>query len=637
MEPHRLWYHVEDVGDDDQVEDAGKRLDAYIWTLENDQADHINWSLKFGSMYQNKDMLAGSFDGYQTMPRQILNMTQPIVDSLVAKQVVNESKATFDVDDGDWEAYTRAQMLERFVFGEFYRCNVYRLHEQAFRDAAWCGDGWVKYYQRDKKVFVERTFPLEVRLDPNACVSAEPRELYQIRYITRPVACALYPHVAEKIALLPGCEPPYSYPGNVGGDLVRLVEGWHLPDEDHASSDAHPGSEGRYIFACNHIVLEAKEWTRPRFPFVRMPYSQDIAGGYSQGVVEQLADLQRELNKLKCRKLQGLNLYSCPRVYMQAGTTITPDFSNDMGTVYKWTGAKPEVSMSPGVSPEVVQEEANIINQMYQKAGISPLERGSDMPSRVDSRPGMREYVAVSDEKHAIPSSVWNRSFLDAARCIIDVAREIVAEHGSYSAFGHAKDFISKIDFGESANLEDDRFRIKLQNTNLLPTQPTGKRLAVLDLLKTGQFAPMDVLAMMAGDHPDVDSMLNRKTAGKKLVDKQMYMITVEKQYFGPETQQDCAYAKAVAQDTCMEVLLRSNGSAGSTGRTSGDGSVKGLENVDDIVNMLDRYMQQCQDILDAAAPPPAPPGAPNGGPSPQPPAPNPGQPVAAPPGVPGQ
>src|SRR6476659_339526 len=286
--PNMQWFHIDDFDEDECVDAAGKRFDEYITGLENDQQGRMTDLMKFGSMYQNVDMMYSTNTSITAqMPAQITNVTQAIVDALVAKQVVNESKATFDVDDGDWEAHVKAEQLDKFVFGEFYRCKVYELHEQGFRDAAWSGDGWLKYTARNRKVYCEKPFPGEIRIDPAACVSGPPREMYEIRYIARSLAQSMYPKYAAQIALLPNCEPPYQYPNSNNGDgqLVRLQEGWHLPDEETQSYEEEEidemtgkpictGKRGAYMFACNGVVLDCKEWKRTRFPFVRIPYSR---------------------------------------------------------------------------------------------------------------------------------------------------------------------------------------------------------------------------------------------------------------------------------------------------------------------------------------------------------------------------
>ncbi len=599
---YSAWFHVEDPDNatDEEREECGSQLHAMVGRLENDQQGRIAMLVKYASIYQNMDVLKGSGLPGMSMPQMILNVSQAIVDSLVAKQVVNASKATFDVDEGDWEAHLKAEDMDRFVFGERYRVNFDMKNEQCFRDSAWAGDGWGKATEVNRKIFYERVSPFEMLLDVESCRSGEPRELYQRRYVSKSVAQGLYPRHAATIGNMQPQSPPVAFPGASGdGHLVRVVEGWHLPDDEHPGDQEEvdeetgdkvcTGRKGVYIFAVNDLVLELREWKRPRFPFVRMPYSQDVTGGYSIGVIQQLAPLQIELNKLKHRKLQGLRLYGIPRQYRQAGSTCTPDFNTDIGQEYVITGTMPQVLETPTGSMELSPEEQNLINQMYQLAGISPLERGNDMPSRMDSRPGMREYIAAADEKHALPSQTWNRSFLDSARIFIDVARDIVTRHGSYASFGAAKDFVSKIDFAD-IDLEDERFRIKLQNTNLLPTTPTGKRLAILDLLKANAFNnPMEMWEMLAGDHPDVDSILNRKTAGRKLVEKQMYVITVKRKYFAPDTHQDVQFAKSVALDNCQKILLKSNGGYEEDGTPN--------EEAQKIVSMLDKYIAACDSI----------------------------------------
>ena len=176
------WYHIRDFEDDEERDEIGCRLHTHVTSLEGSQAPRIDGMLKYASQYQNADvtMRTGLYTGdieYPEMPRHILNTSQAIIDQLVAKQISNPSKPTFDVDDGDFDASLKAEQLDKFVWGEFYRLKTYRIHGFAFRDAvAWSGDGWVFYSPRNGKVHAERANPLEVFIDPMACVSMPPRE-----------------------------------------------------------------------------------------------------------------------------------------------------------------------------------------------------------------------------------------------------------------------------------------------------------------------------------------------------------------------------------------------------------------------------------------------------------------------------
>lgn len=578
----QMWFEFE-LDDEEQQEQAAKTLSGVISTLENEQAGRTDDMIKLMSIYLNRDLYRLSvFSGalLNSMPIAIRNVLKSIIDTMVAKFVANESKATFDVDDGDYADTMKAQNLDRFCFGELYRLKLYPLLEQALRDCAIVGDGWVKYYEREKKVFAERVFPIEMRLDPAQCVSGPPRDLYQIRYIARHQAMAFYNEYADEIAELPRQQPNYAYPGTTR-DIVRLVEAWHLPDFDS-------GEGGRYMLTCGDILLDACKYTRRDFPFVRFTWNQDLMGGYGIGLAEELVPLQSELNKLKARHLQGLYIHGLPRVYQAAGSELDPEELSDSPVqIWRYTGSKPEVDQSRCVAPELVQEEEAIVNQMWQLAGVSPLQAGTDMPSRMDSRPGLREYAALADEKHALPAKCWDRGILDSNRQIIAVARQIVKEHGHYETMGASRDFVNTINFAE-CDLDDNRFRIKLQNTNLLPTTPAGKRLAIKDLADTGAFEDdKQLLWLMLAGAPDVDSVIGDKTAGQKLVKKQIYQMMHNLTYFGPDKTQDAAYAQKYAATAIQRLLLQ----------TDGKGKDK---KVDQIYDLLDRYCQECDTILQA-------------------------------------
>lgn len=599
------WYSCD--ADDLETEDAKlacKTLHGMVTSLENDQSGRIHDMFKLMSVYHNRDLTANSpFRAplLRSKPISVMNVTKSIVDTLVAKHVANESKATFDVDDGDWDASMRAEKLDKFCFGEVYRLNLYELYEQAFRDAAIVGDGYVKFYARDNKVFAERVYCPEVRYDLAQCVSGPPREMYQIRYIARSQAMAYYNDHAEEIEELPTVEPPYPYPG-VTRDIVRLVEAWHLPDSDDDDS-------GRYGFACNDVWLSYKTYKRRDFPFVRFTWTQNLQGGNSIGLCEDLLPLQSELDKLKRRHLQGLYLHGLPTVYQQQGSKMAPEeITNNAMQKYTYTGSKPEVIQTQCVAPELVAEIGNIVQQMYQLSGVNPMQAGTDMFSRVDSRPGIKEYAALTDEKHAMPSKSWDRGILAGTRNIISVAREIEAGGAKYATMGAARDFVGHIQF-KDCDLDDERFRMKVENTNLLPTTPAGKILRIQDLAQAGAFQDdPKALWMLLSGAPDVDAVIGDKTAGEKLVQKQIWTMMNEGKYFGPDKHQDCQMALVKANNAIQKLILKSTG---------GQDKDKRLQT---IYSLLDRYCQDCKDILTAATavPPAMMPGAmPDAGASP--------------------
>ena len=604
------WFDLPDDTDDETPKDerVARALHTHLFSLEQSQAQRVMDMLKLYSLYHNEDLMAqdgrqgGGYMLYQ-MPLQICNQTQPIVDTIIAKHVMNESKATFDVDDGDFIASLRAEQMDRFAWGEFYRLKAYEEAEVGLRDAAITGDGWLHIYADQGKVNAARVNPIEMFIDPASCVSGPPQELYRVRYIARRAAMAYYPDHAKQILKLPATEPPYPYPGcSASRDLVRLYEAWHLPDANSRG--------GLHVLGCGDVVLAVNAYARGRFPFVRFAWCKSSQGGYSQGLVGQLAPQQLELNRITARIYKSLHFYAMPRLFIQAGSKLTPTEIPDYAVqALMYTGTKPEVDQSQSVSQDLIRQRDVLKAEMWQAAGVSPLQAGTDMPSRVDSRPGLRELIATGDEKHAMASKTWDRGLLEFAWQIVEVAREIVKERGSYKCMGAAQDFVRVIDWAD-IDMENERFRIKLQNTNLLPTTPAGKRLAVQDLAQAGAFQnPQELWQLMRGN-ADVDSFLSRQTAPERLVKKQMYQIVHERKAVQPDPRyQDVQFAFKFAQQTAAELQVKNI----DTDKDAAE--ILGL--LDDYMTACDGAMQEIAQAQMAMAPPPGamPPGAPPAGP----------------------
>lgn len=573
----RPWFLIE------EKEDAANCMASIVRTIETAQNGRIFELLKDGSLYLNQDMTSLGYqsgDNYQPqMPQQIYNITQSICDTMTSKHCEAETKVSFQVEDGDFEAHQCADDMDKFCWGEMNRLKLYFKAEMAFRDCLWAGDGWLKWYGKNGKAAVDRVFPLEILIDDAQCMGTDPREMYQVRYISRDLAISMYPEFALEIRQLNTEIPPYAWPG-ADTDVVRLIEGWHLASDDGEK-------DGRHILSCGHVSLIDEVYEYDSFPFSRISWSPALIGAYSLSLVRQLRPLQLEMGKLIKRIQHSLHLMSVPRVWVNASTKLTPDFDNSIGQIYKYTGTKPEIDAAASVNPELYAQAERLEEKMYKIARTNPMQSGN-MPSRFDSRPALREAQEIADQPHAWVGQNWQRLFVDCGVQLVRLARQIVDEHGSYEAFGKARGFLEKIDWAD-CNLEDNRFTITPTPTSLLPTTPTGKRLVVQDLMQNGLIQdPNDAWELLAG-MPDVDSFKAEKTAQKRLVDKQLYMMIKKRKQMNPDECQDPVYCKRRAQAQ-LQLLLTKDGVP------------------DDVFDLLDNYISDCDNLYLQANPPPPPP-----------------------------
>lgn len=608
------WFQIEDDAD------AASALHSTITNLQTDQNTRITDMLKFFSMYANKDVLAlGGGEDSPVFAKQINNKTQATIDNICAKQVEAEVKATFQTEDGDFSAHRCAEQIDKFVYGEFYRLKIFKKQAIARRDSCIVGPGYIKFYQKHKKVAAERVLPFEILLDEQACTSSEPTEMYQCRYVPKTWAIANlldkdaddYEQKVTDITNMEDEMPILQWRGATT-QMVQIVEGWHLSSDDHMDKP-----DGKHILSVGHVPLVVEPWKYTMFPFAVIEWSEATIGAYAQGLAAQLAPLQLELNKANRRRAHSLHLLSVPRVWQNASTKITPEYNNLVGNVYKYTGQKPEIEAAPSFNPELNTYIAEIKQDMDLLARVNPMQAGN-MPSRFDSRPALREAQEISDQNHAWWAQSCQDFSMACATQIVRVAREIVEEHGSYKAFGRAKDFIETIDW-KDCSLEDNRFVMRPEATSLLPTTPTGKRLIVTDLMEKGMFDDKsDAWEMLAG-MPDVDAITSRKLAPRRLTEKQIYSIVKKRIYLPPEDCQDPLFSKAFAlQEQALLLTMK--------------------DVPESILADLDQYMLDCDNLIKMANPPPAAPADPA---APMQPAPPPGAMnvipgAAVPPGLPG-
>lgn len=562
--------------------EAVQALSAKLDKLANDQGERQFRLLRNISMYLNQDVVTG--DTYRpAMPPRIINRTKAVLDTLVSRQIQDEVRAVFDCDDGDYEQHKRAADMERFVSGETYRMKLREKFRLSLRDSGICGDGWLYFTARAGKVAAERVSPLEMYLDLDGSMSTA-REIYRRQYMPRSRALGLFPEHRSLILDLPTEAIPY-YWSSTDSDLVRIDMGWHLPEE---------GSEkgGLFVMGMGQILLAHEEWKSLDFPFVRIPWDPSVVEGYSMSLVDYVMPLELELDMVTRRIQASVRLFAVPRVLQQAGTTVSPEYNNRLGNVYKYTGMKPEFDSGTPPPPGLYERERQLLDLIDAQAGVSAMELTGDVPSHTDSRPALREVQEIAAGRRAWLSKICAEAL--AIKCseqIIRVARDIVKDRKTYSAFGRAKDFVGQIDFAD-CDLDDDRFQLRVQDANLLPETRAGKRLAATDLAKTNIFQPNELAEMLAGA-PDVSAILTRKNAPMKLVEKQVYSITAKQKYLAPDENQDTLYAKKYALDEYQLLLAK--------------------ENVpDEVFNLLNRYIFDCDQIEEMKNPPPemaAPPG----------------------------
>jgi hypothetical protein len=465
-------------------------------------ANFIGSSFKMGS---------GTGLGPQNLPidRPTMNVVQSCVDTLVSRITQNRPRPTFLTDNGNYKERNLAKQLNGFIQGELYQTKAYALGETLLRDAAVLGTGVIKIFEQDKRVALERKLITELLVDPNEALYGNPRQLMELALVDRSVLMEVFP---EYRAVIERAEQ--AYPDNSGeatrtvSDQVMVVEGWHLPSGKDAT-------DGRHIIACTAGSILDEEFTKPKFPFVFLPYSSRILGFEGQGLAEQLMGTQVEINKLLMTISTSINLVGVPRVFVEDGSKVVKaHLNNSIGSIVTYRGTKPQYEVAPCVPAELYQQLQRLIGYAYQQSGISELAASSKKPSGLTSGAALREYDDLQSDRFAALNRRYDNVFIDLAYAITDLAKDIAERDGSYTTVYPNKDGTKEINLPKADMIKDPV--IQCYDSSSLPKDPAGRLQKITEMMQAQLLSPAEGRRLL--DYPDLEQEEVLANAGEERI-----------------------------------------------------------------------------------------------------------------------
>lgn len=508
------------------------------------RSQHTRWmnAVNYDSLYDGMDYrnMAGTqamFDRRPRMPPISFNAVRVVGDTLLSKLVQAETKVTFLTDGGDWAERKKAELLDRFVFGEFYRLSIYELSTTSRHDSIRQGNGYIFFSHENGQVTAERVHPLEVYVDMNETFAGPPRQLFREKFLTKEVALALWGTDDEKREMINSAkivgDTQYHYFTAHVGEMIRVVEAWHLPSGPDAN-------DGLHMIVLDSGTLFKEEWKRDCFPCAVFRLYPRSRGFYAQGLVERQLELQLTLNKLIRRKHACIHLLSAPYFLIEAGSRVVKQhFNTDIGNFIEYLGVKPELVINKAVSTDLDAAIPQILSWMFQDAGINELEAAGVKPEGLDSAPAIERFSDTSGIRHTPVLKENERFFMQCAERILEEVRDVARKNGGkYETFGHFKDHAEVLNWAD-LDLEKEAYVMKMANMNTLPQTPSGRVNEVIRLSNAGVLTP--VQAVRALESPDITAITGDITAPEEDIEWTIYQMTKPKgaRYMPPEPFQD--------------------------------------------------------------------------------------------------
>lgn len=474
------------------------------------------------------------YDGAEYEPSSLArNISRSAIDTYVAKVFKHRPLPEILANKGNWRDQRRAKKMTQLVEGEFDKHKVFKRWARAIgRDCGVWGRGLLKIDLHDaesKNIRCDRILPEELYVDPADAKHGDPRNLYYITDVDVGVLQEQYAgddeELAEKIA-------------NAGThdsvvdqrdaeirtvDRVRVVESWHLCDNEEAHAELEPKDHectGRHVLAVRGVSIVDEEWIFGRFPFAKLDYLEPLKGYWGVGLCEQLEGWHREQNLMSEKVSDGHYFTGGGIIFLdQNSEMVEEDFTNSTAVKVVRTapGAEPKFFQPNPVHPQDYNYLRDLGPDALNEVGMNTMSATASKPAGVTAAVALQTIDDIQDERLAMQGYGYAQWCCDVAELFLMWIRYIAKKHGDYQTRVPLKGGVLGLNWKDVAV---DSYIIKAQNSSLLRTLPSARRQLVDDLFMRHQIDGITYMRQMGA--LDIEGEIDATTSDRVLVDEQI-------------------------------------------------------------------------------------------------------------------
>lgn len=512
--------------------------------LESAQREVHEQNLWAAQLYSNRELSAFDWGTGQLYKASLApisrtgeNITVRVVDTMVSQIGKNRPKPKPTARGADFSCRRQIRLLDKFLYGEFQRNNVYSLGKQAFRDACIFSFGCVKVScetdpEYGDRVCYERVFPDEILVDQMELVACgKIRHFYRRRALPIEVVAATYNVSEEELQELADQQASFSYLDYrpVGAGWIVVIEGYQLGSKS---------SPGRWMVATQKCVLDEGEWPYDWLPYVWYHANVPVSGFYSPSIVEQVLPYQIRLNEINEVIRDAQDIMSRPRILVAEGSRVNPyEVDNVPGRFVKYTGIKPEAITWAAMNPEIYNERDRLVRTCLEQFGLSNLASTVTPPpsARFDSSPAFREFNAIQDDRLSDPAQRFEEFYLELAKrtiCVISASGKN-PKTTWYSGYKSSK--AEEIEWSEIEH-DAESYIMSMEATSLYSMSPAAARDELEKQLAMGLITP-EQYRMELSDPDQESEYAIQAAAAEDLV--RVQELLEEGEYETPTPEQD--------------------------------------------------------------------------------------------------
>jgi len=479
------------------------------------------------------------------------NVVASACNTVQAKIAKNRPLPMFLTSGGDWQQQTRAKNMSKFVEGEFYRCDVYETDPSIVLDACVWGEGYVKVYRDDERIYVEREFPWRVMFDEVESQYGLKQTpcCYQRFPVDRSWLAERFPEKRKEIleATDDNREDGTEWALDEISDQLMVTEAWHRRSSKRAK-------DGRHTMAINGCTLVDEPYDKDYFPFVQLQRNKPQMGVHGLGFAKELDGIQYEINFTAYRVQQSHRRMGGSHWLVETGSKVSIEqLNNGIATILRYSGAPPVPQNVQPVHPDTYGYLMSLIPKAYEMSGVSQLSAQSQKPAGLDSGAALREFNDAETERFVVFAKEFENFHLEIARQMIDLGRELAEINPEYAVQSRGKRFIKKLRFLD-VDLPEDAYVMQCFPTAMLSKTPAGRMAQVGELAKAGWITPAQAKRLL--DFPDLEAVADIENASHELVEELIERMLYEGLYEEPEPYMDLVDALHTATNAYLRAKI---------------------------------------------------------------------------------
>lgn len=531
-------------------------LIAWCRDLEDEQRAVHEYNFRHFQLYSNRFLQ--SFDwGTNRYTQASLepvavttdNIVIQVVDALLAEIGKSRPKAKPVLFGASYKKHRQARKLDKFLYGEFIRTNLFEEAKSALLNAFICGFGVLRVeMEGNDRTSVKNIFPDDIILDNTEYTNTG--ELFTVAYrrvMPAKMVQATYGLTEDQCKKAMAASSGYLSWRRPGPGWIVVVEGIRRAVRD-SDGELHPG---RRMVAIPGTVLEDEAYEHEWLPYVFYHWSRPNKTFYTQSVVEQALPNQLRIIDINSVIHRCQEIVSRPRLLVQQGSRVNPlEINNLNAKIIMYTGMKPEALKWDAVPMELYDEREREIRICFDKFGLNQHSAGGELPgaARLDSAPAVREYTGIQNSRLSDPIQRFENMFLGVARLMIRTIKASGKSPKTVWYSGGRKSRAEVIEW-KDVDIDDDAYTLILEAASSFSMTPSALRDTLEDHLAKGLITPQEYRYQLGAS--DFDMLNGIASAGYDDIMRVIDLLEDGK-YERPMHEQDLVNGVSLVQLRCL-------------------------------------------------------------------------------------